>query len=208
MTAAYEQIARAGGDAALRQAGAFFMQDNPVYRSLRKITQRLTDLHIEHAVVDGMALVSHGYERTTVDVDVLVTSDGLRRLHEALDGLGYVPPFAGSRHLRDTETGVRIEFLVAGQFPGDGVPKLVAFPDPKGATIELDGVRVLALERLIELKLASGMTNTGRLKDLADVQELIRAKKLGESFADSLNEYVRSKFLELLRGVESDRSES
>jgi hypothetical protein len=35
---------------------------------------------------------------------------------------------------------------------------------------------VTNLPTLIELKLASGMTNAGRLKDLADVQELIKHK--------------------------------
>lgn len=180
------------------------MPDNPVQRSLLKITQRLTELGIHHAVVGGMALVAHGYERTTTDVDLLVTADGLNTLHKALDGLGYLPPFAGSKHLRDTETSVRIEFLVAGQYPGDGVAKPIAFPDPVSASVDMGGLRVIALERLLELKLASGMTNAGRLRDLADVQELIRVRGLDEGTAEQLHEYVRPKFLELLRAVRSD----
>ena len=94
-----------------------------------------------------------------------------------------MPPFKGSKNLRDTEYGVRIEFLVTGQFPGDGKPKPVAFPDPATAAIELDGIRLLPLKDLIELKLASGMTNPGRLKDLADVQELIRILDLSEEYS-------------------------
>ncbi|HEX8324651.1 MAG TPA: hypothetical protein VF595_12155 [Tepidisphaeraceae bacterium] len=204
MAPAYEEIARQGGLRALLQAGDFFMPDNPVQRSLLKITQRLTELGIHHAVVGGMALVAHGYERTTTDVDLLVTADGLNTLHKALDGLGYLPPFAGSKHLRDTETSVRIEFLVAGQYPGDGVAKPIAFPDPVSASVDMGGLRVIALERLLELKLASGMTNAGRLRDLADVQELIRVRGLDEGTAEQLHEYVRPKFLELLRAVRSD----
>jgi hypothetical protein len=46
---------------------------------------------------------------------------------------------AGER--RDTERGVRVEFLVAGDFPGDGGPKPVAFPDPGTCSVELDGIR-------------------------------------------------------------------
>ena len=38
----------------------------------------------------------------------------------------------------------------------------------------------LSLPKLIELKLASGMTAPGRLKDLADVQELIWTLELGK----------------------------
>ena len=54
---------------------------------------------------------------------------------------------------------------------------------------------------LIELKLASGMTNPGRLKDLTDVQELIRALDLPMSFADGLNPFVQDKFRELSNAV-------
>ncbi|HMO25596.1 MAG TPA: hypothetical protein PKB10_04950 [Tepidisphaeraceae bacterium] len=124
-----------------------------------------------------------------------------------MDGLGYLPPFAGSKHLRDTETGVRIEFLVTGGYPGDGKPKPVAFPDPADVAVEIDGARVLSIEKIVELKLASGMTNPGRLKDLADVQELIRFANLDETLADRLNEFVRAKYLELLAATRSDSSE-
>lgn len=177
------------------------MREGPVYTSLRKITAKLEELGIPYAVAGGMALVAHGYERTTVDVDVLLTAEGLAAVHKHLDGLGYLPPFNESKHLRDVETGVRIEFLVSGQFPGDGKPKPVAFPDPATAGTVIAGVRYLKLSALIELKLASGMTNTGRLKDLADVQELIRVLGLPESFADQLQPYVRGKFVELWTGA-------
>jgi hypothetical protein len=59
----------------------------------------------------------------------------------------------------------------------------------------------LSLPALVELKLASGMTNLGRLKDLADVQELIKAVMLSSDFADQLNPYVRDKDLELWQGI-------
>ena len=90
------------------------MKDDPVHLSLRKIAARLSELSIPYAVAGGMALVAHGYDRTTADVDVLVDQAGLDAAHRALEGLGYVPPFAGSKNLRDTENRrVRVEFLVA-----------------------------------------------------------------------------------------------
>jgi hypothetical protein len=46
------------------------------------------------------------------------------------------------------------------------------------------------------------MTAPDRLKDLADVQELIKAKSLDSSFAMSLHSYVRKRFLELLKAVQ------
>ena len=46
------------------------------------------------------------------------------------------------------------------------------------------------------------MTSPHRLKDLADVQELIKIKNLTINFAEKLNPFVREKFLELQKAVE------
>ncbi len=99
---------------------------------------------------------------------------------------------------------MRVEFLVTGEYPGDGKPKPIAFPSPRDVPVEIDGVRYVGLEKLVELKLASGMTNPARLRDLADVQELIRALNLPATFADRLNPYVRPKFVELQTAVAAD----
>ncbi len=178
-----------------------FGREGQVFETMRRIARRLDGLGVSYAVAGGMSLDAHGFRRLTVDVDILVTRAGLGIIHEKLEGLGYVPPFTGSKNLRDTESGVRIEFLVAGEFPGDGKPKPVAFPDPAEVGIEIDGVRFLSLPALVELKLASGMTNLGRLKDLGDVIELIKASGLPSNFADQLNPYVRDKYLELWQAV-------
>lgn len=61
-----------------------------------------------------------------------------------------------------------------------------------------EGIKVIDLKSLIELKLASGMTAKGRLRDLADVQRLIQQHHLTSDFAKQLHPYVRRKFLELL----------
>ena len=111
--------------------------------------------------------------------------------------------FRSSKHLRDAEYRVRVKILVAGQYPGDGKPKPVAFPKPADTMVEIDGVKFPTLEKLIELKLASGMTAPDRLKDLADVQELIKVRRLSNDFAERLNPYVREKYLELSNAVKS-----
>ena len=61
----------------------------------------------------------------------------------------------------------------------------------------VDGVPCLTLPKLVEIKLASGMTNAARLQDLADVQQLIQVLQLPEDFADQLHPFVRAKFKEL-----------
>ena len=44
---------------------------------------------------------------------------------------------------------------------------------------------------------ASGTTAPHRIKDLADVIELVRVAKLGLDFADQLDAWVRQKLIEL-----------
>ena len=144
-----------------------------------------------------MALFRHGLRRFTEDVDILVTKGDLKVIHEKLEGLGYLPPFTNSKHLRDVKLGVKIEFLTTGDFPGDGKPKPVSFPDPQAVSFEADGISYINLPKLVELKLASGMTNAGRLKDLADVIELVKTLSLPIDFASQLDPFVQTKFKEL-----------
>jgi hypothetical protein len=190
---------RLGQDArwALSEGGRHFDGKSDVHAALRRICGRLDELNIPYAVVGGMALFQHGFRRFTEDVDILVTRDDLKVVHEKLTGLGYVPLFAGSKNLRDTESGVRIEFLLTGDYPGDGKEKPVAFPNPADVGELRDGVRVLNLPSLVELKLASGMTGSDRMKDLADVQELIKVLSLPADLEEQLSPYVRTRYREL-----------
>ena len=197
--AAFEQLLDRDPRWALSQGSQFFEGKGAVQEALLKITRRLNELGIPYCVAGGMALFQHGYRRFTEDVDILVTREGLKEIHAKLEGLGYLPPFPRSKNLRDTDNGVRIEFLVTGNYPGDGKPKPLAFPDPTTAGTLRQGIVWLSLPKLIELKLASGMTSPGRLRDLSDVLELVKLHNLPESFADELNPYVRAKFLELWR---------
>ena len=190
---------------ALREGGSHFGGGSAVHLALAKVTRRLEELRIPYVIAGGMALFFHGFRRFTEDVDILVTPEGLERLHHELEGLGYVPLFPGSKNLRDAESGVRVEFLVTGEYPGDGKPKPVAFPDPEPASIERDGIRWLNLPALVELKLASGISSPGRLKDLADVQELIQLLRLPADFAEQLRPFVREKYGELWRSVQGEK---
>jgi hypothetical protein len=187
---------------ALENAEGFFMRTGRVHQAAVALARRLDAEHIPYAIVGAMALGAHGYERVTSDVDLLLAREGLDRFKRAYLGRGYVEKFPGSKGLRDTEHGVPIDILIAGDFPGDGLPKPVAFPDPAGVSVEGERFRILSMPRLVELKLASGMTAPHRLKDLADVLELIRAAKLPAEFAERLDPYVREKFRDLWRAAQ------
>jgi predicted nucleotidyltransferase len=197
----YEQRLKRDFASALREGSMYFEEGGAVQQTLRQITKRLDEIGVTYAVVGGLALFFHGYRRFTADVDILVTKDDLKTIHERLEGLGYLPPFEKSKHLRDTTTGVKVEFLTTGEYPGDGKPKPVAFPNPADVRIAAAGMWFISLPALVELKLASGISNPLRGKDIVDVQELISELKLDESLAPRLNAYVRDKFLELVKLV-------
>jgi hypothetical protein len=203
--AAYEQRLDADPGWAMSEGGRYFEETSAVHQALLRITRRLEELKISYAVAGGMALFKHGYRRFTDDVDILVTQDGLKQIHQNLPGLGYVRAFPGSKNLRDAEAKVKIEFLIAGQYPGDGKPKAVAFPSPDAVAVERDGVKVLDLPSLVELKLTSGLSGADRAKDLADVQELIKALHLPRDFAEKVHESVRPKYDELWAGTRGKR---
>jgi len=182
----------------IREAEQLYQGQGRLRKTYDRLTKRLEALGVAYGVVGGYALIVYGVRRFTEDIDILVSGEGLDRLHKQLIGLGYVRVAPGSRNLRDVETGVKVEFIVTGEFPGDGKPKPVAFPAPEAVIERREGIKVINLKSLIELKLASGMTAKGRLQDLADVQRLIQEYGLNAEFAEELNAYVRDKFLELL----------
>ena len=171
-----------------------------VHKALMRLTAALEADGIPYAIAGAMALNAHGYRRVTTGVDVLLTREGLARFKANHLGRGWVERFPGSKGMRDAELGVKIDVLIAGDYPGDGKPKSVSFPDPAVA-VRGEGFQVLPVEKLVELKLASGLTNPDRLKDLADVQELVRHAGLALELADSLDPMVRDKYVEIWRAT-------
>jgi hypothetical protein len=187
-------------------AERFFMGLDEVHAAMRKLCATLEADEIPYAVAGAMALNAYGYRRVTTVVDLLLTRDGLAAFKAAHLGRGWVERFPGSTGMRDTELNVKIDILITGDFPGDGKPKAVSFPDPRVA-VRGDGVMLLPLSQLVELKLASGLTNPDRLKDLADVQELIRAAKLPLDLGSTLNPMVQPKYVEIWHATKREQDD-
>jgi len=192
--------------AGLQAAGDFFMGKAAVQRALEKLTRLLEGEGIPYAIIGAMALNEYGYRRVTEDVDVLLTADGLAAFKQRWLGRGYIEKYPGSKGLRDTENDVQIDVVLAGEFPGDGQPKPVVFPDPGTASLAGERIHLLPLERLLELKLASGMTAPHRLRDLADVIELIRILALPSDVENRLDPSVRAKYHELWLAAQGAKS--
>ncbi len=180
----------------------FFMGEGILNETLRRVAKDLENHGIDYSLIGAVALNNYGYRRFTEDIDLLLTREGLEKFRNELVGKGYRPAFEGAtKKFRTTAENVTVEIITEGEFPGDGKPKPVVFPNPSENQTEIDGIKILTLEKLIELKLASGMTAPHRLKDLADVQEIIKIKNLQADFAEKLNPFVREKFLELQKAV-------
>jgi hypothetical protein len=176
-------------------AERFFVGLDEVHAGLLRLTRALEEDGIPYAIVGAMALNAYGYRRVTTNVDVLVTAEGLAAFKQKHLGRGWVERFPGSKGMRDSQ-GVKIDVLLTGDYPGDDLPRPVRFPDPSVAIVG-EGFRVLPIPRLVELKLASGMSNPDRLKDLADVQELVRHARLPRTLGDELDASVRGRYLEI-----------
>ena len=60
-----------------------------------------------------------------------LTADGLARFRQELAGDSYEPVPGRSRRFRERQSGVTVDFLITGKFPGSGEPGPIAFPDPE-----------------------------------------------------------------------------
>src|SRR5205814_1632045 len=110
---------------------------------------------IPYAIIGGMALNAHHYERTTRDVDFLLLKDGFAEFVKRHVGKDYDRVPGRGRRFVDRKSGVSIDILVTGLFPGMGKPGPIAFPDPRDVSETIDKHSVVNLPTLIVLKLAA-----------------------------------------------------
>jgi hypothetical protein len=177
----------------LKEIDLFFQKNDPVHKSMRRVVKRLEKAGIPYAVVGGMAVNAHGHERTTKDVDLLLTAEGLAEFQRRFVPKNYRGVERRPRRFADRTSQAPLGVLVTGRFPGSGRPGPIAFPDPAAVGEVIETTRVVNLPTLIQLKLAAR-----RYQDFGDVVALIRVHGLDESFADRLHPSVRGDYIECL----------
>jgi hypothetical protein len=64
----------------LNLAEDFFMEQGVVYESMRRLAKRLDAEGLAYAVIGGMAVAAHGHPRLALDVEVLMTPEGLQKV--------------------------------------------------------------------------------------------------------------------------------
>ena len=177
----------------IKEVDMFFQKNDPVYKTMRRFVKQLLKAKIPYAIVGGMAVNAHGHRRTTDDLDVLLTKEGLAEFRKRFVPEHYEITPQLSRRFTDRKNGVTINFLLAGLYPGNGQPGPIIFPDPSAASETIEEMQVIDLATLLQLKLAAR-----RHQDFADVVSLIRVHQLEEPFAERLHPSVRSDYIECL----------
>lgn len=180
----------------LAEAWMIFSQEGPVWGTLRRAHAALQDADIPHAVVGGLAVFLHGHRRMTTDVDLLVRPDDRTPVREALESAGL--PLRRGEFIGDED--VRLHLLFTGEPEGIDWAKAIRFPDPSDdrATAEIDGFPTVVLIRLLEMKLACGLSNPRRAQDIADALQLMDIHELDKRFAPRLHPLLRREFKRLI----------
>ena len=137
----------------------------------------LTAKGVDYLIIGGYAVGHYGYVRNTGDFDIWIrlTEENASLTAEALDDFGYAPKEQSLPYLLDPGKILRMgmpPFRLEISTSIDGVEFDACFP--RKETVEHEGmiINFIGYEDLIANKKASG-----RLKDLADVEEL---QKLSE----------------------------
>lgn len=152
---------------------------NILFSEHRDVLKVLDSFHVEYLLIGGYAVITHGYGRTTGDMDLWLKPDNQNRdkLCLALKKLeldtksivtmsqsDFTKPLVFSMG----EAPQKIDFITH--------VNLVEFNKAYQNHIktEIDGLilRVVNLDDLVLMKM-----NTGRIKDAADIEELQRIQK-------------------------------
>ncbi len=168
-----------------------------LWQTTEQCNRILSEANIPYSICGGVAVCLHGYQRNTVDIDVVIRRNDRESTRNALTAAGFVWDPQNAEF--QTEQGITIQFLISGEPAGKGSE--VTIPEPIGdLNVEIrEGLSVVRLSRLIEMKLACGMGNLRRThKGFADVVELIAIRKLDGSFARYLHSSVRDAFRKLV----------
>ncbi len=188
----------------------FFVGTAPLHQTVERLTKTLNAMQLPFAISDALAVNYHGHFRATQDVDILIRRKDLDAFKDANIGLGWIEKFEGSKGFVDAIHKIPIDVLITGDYPGDGKPKAISFPDPSDQSlldISETGLPFLSLKTVVELKLASAMTSLVRVQDFADVIALIQKNGLPETFGNRLHPYVSDAWNTYWNAAQEDTGE-
>ena len=150
---------------------------------LKQLLRSLNDRGVEYLLIGGYALAAHGYQRATIDIDLLVpgTSESGKRVRDAL----MVLPDQAAKDIDPSwfEEGenIRVADAIVVDLMLNANGQTYESLKPFGITIDLDGipVRTVSLEGLLLTK------QTMREKDTQD--RIIIERAIDASLSGSVN---------------------
>ncbi len=162
-------------------------------RSLEAIFRALNTARVEYLVVGGLAVVAHGYVRTTDDVDLAIglQPENIIRALRALIDIGFVmaipvrPEDFADASLRETwrrEKGMLVLKMLSDRHPSTPVDIFVY--EPFDVSAEFAKARMESLSDDLQVPVASldcllaMKRDAARPQDLADIDNLERVRQL------------------------------
>lgn len=174
------------------------LEKQSLWATATRCHQALAAQGIPHAIIGGVAVCLHGYQRNTVDVDLLVRREESDAIRDCLEAAGF--QWNDDSHEFRDENGVAVQCLLAGDRAGSGSEVRLPSPDDSASVQFMEGLPAVSLARLIESKIACGEGSLRRThKDFADVVELIAVHQLHGGFAGQLHKSVRGTFRRLVK---------
>jgi hypothetical protein len=164
------------------------MRDSPLMGVVRRFHALATSRDLPYCVVGGMAVIRNGYERTTIDVDILTFKEAWSRLLPLEGAISS----NGLDNCVDNETGVTIDIL----FADENWEMVLPMPDARkvGEFDQELGAWFIGLHALVQLKTAvyfDKLREQGEdvaSKDRSDVYELI-SRNLSEFSKEVIRTY-------------------
>ncbi|MDX2227465.1 MAG: hypothetical protein SFY92_10305 [Verrucomicrobiae bacterium] len=174
---------------------------------VRKMAQaRLDKAGIAHRLTGGLFLNEQGVGRPTFDIDLIVSRRDWQRAVSALVPMSIgnekmgLPDEPFPAAILKSKSGPFIEIFPEGLTAGE-IAKLRGFhrsPRAEKIALTLQGdPRV----NFINSKLASYLSATDRIQDLADIQRLVKHQKLDMVYSKKLHPSVRKNFILLIKSV-------
>ncbi|HEX4132205.1 MAG TPA: hypothetical protein VHZ24_19400 [Pirellulales bacterium] len=138
--------------------------------SLEALQIEASAIGVRTVVVGGVAVIRHGYRRTTTDRDVLIDFRDAPRLADRLmESSDWERLEIRQYAFLHKPTNMVVDFLVSGDLVQLGRPYLFPFIDKIETVEPVGGIPVIGLHDLLWLKLLAG-----RMRDLGDMMELCK----------------------------------
>jgi hypothetical protein len=172
---------------------------NQLFDLARRVDEALSAAGIDYRVIGGLAAYLYVEDREpdagrlTKDIDIVVRREDLARIADAVRAVGLEYRHTAGIDMLVEEEAPSARRAVHMIFTGERVrPEYSSPVPPLGEPRFLQGIRLIALESLVRMKLTSF-----RLKDQVHIQDLDRAGLIGEEVESALPPELKARLAQV-----------